>query len=251
MPPSLLAELPLEVLIDNVLPLVALKDVLALASTCKGFAALCADDTFWKRKLARDYNFSDAASARTKGYKFLYKGVHNAQVYVWGYVSAVVAAASPPLMCFQLTGRGQARPRAAAQRGRNHERQPPVPYAPQAAGRAYRRAGCGRLVSRPRVPSVNELFTPTPRPPQVVPRTRLGRLHARLGHVHPAAVKCCCADLTLDPRATGQLDGASLGLHMDSFARATKRAALPTRLVLPEKMCKIACVPRPHPHDFA
>jgi SCF-associated factor 1 len=79
-----LGDIPLEVLIDNLLPLVPLKDILSLTVTSKDLAALCADDTFWKRKLQKDYNFSDASSARTKGYKFLYKGVHNAKVYVWG-----------------------------------------------------------------------------------------------------------------------------------------------------------------------
>ncbi|KAF8587910.1 RCC1/BLIP-II [Ramaria rubella] len=79
-----LSDIPLEVLIDNLLPLIPLKDILSLTVTSKDYAKLCSDDTFWKRKLKEDYNFSDASSARTKGYKFLYKGVHNAKIYVWG-----------------------------------------------------------------------------------------------------------------------------------------------------------------------
>lgn len=79
-----LADIPVEVFIDNLLPVIPLKDILSLTVTSKDYAALCSDDTFWKRRLKEDYNFSDASSARTRGYKFLYKGVHNARVYVWG-----------------------------------------------------------------------------------------------------------------------------------------------------------------------
>ena len=84
MPPPSLADLPVELLIDNLLPLLPLKDVLALATTSTEYGAICSDDTFWKRKLQKDYNFADARSARTKGYKFLYRGVHRAKLYVWG-----------------------------------------------------------------------------------------------------------------------------------------------------------------------
>lgn len=86
MPPPSLAALPLEVILDNLLPLLPLAAVLALGATSSEYAAICADDTFWKRKLAEDYNFADASSARTRGYKFLYRGVHNAKLYVWGCV---------------------------------------------------------------------------------------------------------------------------------------------------------------------
>ena len=85
LPMPSLTDIPVEVFIDNILPLVPLKDILSLTSISKDFAALCNDDTFWKRKLKEDYNFSDIATARTRGYKFLYKGVHNAKTYVWGY----------------------------------------------------------------------------------------------------------------------------------------------------------------------
>jgi SCF-associated factor 1 len=79
-----LASLPVEVFIDNILPLIPLRDIPSLTVTNSQFAVICSDDTFWKRKLKEDYNFSDVSSARTKGYKFLYKGVHKSKVYLWG-----------------------------------------------------------------------------------------------------------------------------------------------------------------------
>ncbi|KAF8514431.1 regulator of chromosome condensation 1/beta-lactamase-inhibitor protein II [Hysterangium stoloniferum] len=79
-----LTDIPLEVLIDDLLPYVALESIPSLSATCKYLASVCDDDTFWKRKLKEDYNFSDSSNARTKGYKFLYRGVKNSTCYVWG-----------------------------------------------------------------------------------------------------------------------------------------------------------------------
>lgn len=41
------------------------------------FAAVCSDDTFWKRKLESDFNFSSAGTARASGWKFIYRGLFN------------------------------------------------------------------------------------------------------------------------------------------------------------------------------
>ena len=79
-----LTDIPIEVLLDNLLTLLSIKDLLSLTQVSRDFALLCSDDTFWKRKVEKDYNFSDIATARTKGYKFLYKGIRNAKTYVWG-----------------------------------------------------------------------------------------------------------------------------------------------------------------------
>ncbi|KAG9103248.1 hypothetical protein FRC06_011629 [Ceratobasidium sp. 370] len=77
-------QLPIEVLIDSLLPALTLRDLLALACTNKFFAAVCADDTFWKRKTALEYNFSGAESARTSGFKHVYRGLRSPRVFVWG-----------------------------------------------------------------------------------------------------------------------------------------------------------------------
>ena len=62
-----LADIPVEVLLDNLLPFSQVRDVLSLGSTNKYFAALCADDTFWKRKCQEDFNFSSQETARQSG----------------------------------------------------------------------------------------------------------------------------------------------------------------------------------------
>lgn len=117
--PFPLAEIPIEVLIDDLLPATQIPDVLSLGSTnkvcmigchCgnwgithsfpKFFATVCNDDTFWKRRLQVDFNFTGAGTARTSGWKFIYKGLSQPQgmmhgpsyervtystpVYVWG-----------------------------------------------------------------------------------------------------------------------------------------------------------------------
>lgn len=76
--------MPVEVLLDNLFPSMQIADILRLGCTNKTFATLCSDDTFWKRRLESDFNFSGAGTARTSGWKFIYRGLFNPQVYVWG-----------------------------------------------------------------------------------------------------------------------------------------------------------------------
>jgi len=94
--------IPIEVFLDYLLPIVDIQDLLSLACTDRFFAQLCADDTFWKRKLKDDMNYSivDARNkgafprAKTrirgdvnwlsKGFKLLYRGIRRPHVYVWG-----------------------------------------------------------------------------------------------------------------------------------------------------------------------
>ncbi|KIM90238.1 hypothetical protein PILCRDRAFT_811954 [Piloderma croceum F 1598] len=79
-----LSDLPVDVLLDNLLPSIPVPDVLNLASTNRFFAILGADDTFWKRKLQDDFNFSGAGTARTSGWKVIYKGLSKPRIYTWG-----------------------------------------------------------------------------------------------------------------------------------------------------------------------
>ena len=82
-----LSDVPVDVLLDNVLPSVPVTDLLHLGSTNHFFATLLADDLFWKRKIQEDFNFSGTGTARTSGWKFIYRGLSNPKVFVWGYVS--------------------------------------------------------------------------------------------------------------------------------------------------------------------
>ncbi|KAF8916268.1 regulator of chromosome condensation 1/beta-lactamase-inhibitor protein II [Mucidula mucida] len=70
-----LIDLPVEVILDNLLTLLDLPDLAHLACTNKLFATLAADETFWKRKCQADFNFSGAGTARTSGWKFIYSGL--------------------------------------------------------------------------------------------------------------------------------------------------------------------------------
>ena len=80
-----LQELPVEVLLDNILPVLPIRDVLALGEVDRRFHDVVDDETFWKRRCDVDFNFSGARTARTSGWKRIYKGLSNPKVYAWGY----------------------------------------------------------------------------------------------------------------------------------------------------------------------
>lgn len=77
-------DLPVEVLLDHLLPLLPIRDLLLLGSTNRFFALICADDTFWKRRCERDFNFSGNETAQRNGWKALYQGLSRPRVFVWG-----------------------------------------------------------------------------------------------------------------------------------------------------------------------
>ncbi|EIN09593.1 RCC1/BLIP-II [Punctularia strigosozonata HHB-11173 SS5] len=79
-----LADLPVELLLDNLLPALTIPDLLSLSQTSRFFASLGDDDTLWKRKLAQDFNFTGQGTARTSGWKFIYRGLRKPKVFVWG-----------------------------------------------------------------------------------------------------------------------------------------------------------------------
>lgn len=79
-----LTDLPVEVLLDNLLPSMPNDAILNLGSTNHFFDSLTNDDTFWKRKLRQDFNFDCEATARTTGWKFIYGGLSHPRTFVWG-----------------------------------------------------------------------------------------------------------------------------------------------------------------------
>ncbi|KAH9990568.1 regulator of chromosome condensation 1/beta-lactamase-inhibitor protein II [Russula vinacea] len=79
-----IADIPVEVLLDNLFPLAEVRDVLNLGSTSKLFATLCADEMFWKRRCQADFNFTSQETARQSGWKNLYRGLRHPRVFVWG-----------------------------------------------------------------------------------------------------------------------------------------------------------------------
>jgi len=81
-----ITDIPVKVLIDNTLPFCEVKDVLSLGRANKFFALVATNETFWRRRLEIDYNFTGLETARTSGWKFLYKGLRKPRVFVWGCV---------------------------------------------------------------------------------------------------------------------------------------------------------------------
>ncbi|KAL6307246.1 RCC1/BLIP-II [Sparassis latifolia] len=77
-------DLPVELFLDNILPLLALSDLFRLSCTSRLFYLLASDETLWHRKLQDDFNFTGSETARNTGWKFLYKRLANPKVYVWG-----------------------------------------------------------------------------------------------------------------------------------------------------------------------
>jgi SCF-associated factor 1 len=88
------ADIPVEVFLDNLLPLAELRDVLNLGSTNKLFAAVCADETFWRRRCQADFNFTSRETARQSGWKNLYRGLRHPRIFVWGSVITLVRTLS-------------------------------------------------------------------------------------------------------------------------------------------------------------
>lgn len=82
--PTTIVDLPIELFIDHLLPFISTHDLPNLALTSRFFAQLINDDTFWKRKLEQDHNFPGKTTARTSGWKTIYRGMHHPRVFVWG-----------------------------------------------------------------------------------------------------------------------------------------------------------------------
>ncbi|KAF7309831.1 RCC1/BLIP-II protein [Mycena indigotica] len=79
-----LETLPVELFSDNLLLELPIESLLQLASTNKFFSSLCSDELLWQRRLKSDFNFSGAGTARTSGWKFIYRNMYNPKVFVWG-----------------------------------------------------------------------------------------------------------------------------------------------------------------------
>ncbi|TFY69106.1 hypothetical protein EVJ58_g618 [Rhodofomes roseus] len=79
-----LTDLPIELFLDNILPLLPVADLLNLGCVNGHFAQLTSDEPFWHRKLEKDFNFSGSETARKNGWKFLYHRLSNPRVFVWG-----------------------------------------------------------------------------------------------------------------------------------------------------------------------
>ena len=80
-------DIPARLLINSVLPFCELKDVISLGCTNKFFALVANDDTFWRRRVASNYNFTGSETVSTSGWKSIYRKLRNPRVFVWGCVT--------------------------------------------------------------------------------------------------------------------------------------------------------------------
>jgi SCF-associated factor 1 len=79
-----ITDIPVEVFLDNLLPFAPVRDIRNFGSTNKFFAAICADETFWKIRCQEDFNFTSQETARQSGWKNLYRGLNHPKIFVWG-----------------------------------------------------------------------------------------------------------------------------------------------------------------------
>ena len=61
--------------------------MLSLGCTNKFFALVVNDGMFWRQRAAVDYDFTGLETARTSGWKLIYRRLRNPRVSVWGWVT--------------------------------------------------------------------------------------------------------------------------------------------------------------------
>ena len=80
-----ITDIPVKLFVDNVLPFCEAKDVVSLGCANKFFALVANNNTFWRRKVAADYNSTGSGTTRKSGWKAPYHKL-NPRVFVWGCV---------------------------------------------------------------------------------------------------------------------------------------------------------------------
>ena len=81
-----IADLPVELLTDRILPLLPLSTLLqSVATTCRFFHLLTVDEALWKRKLEEDYSDTlKCIKATNVKRSLLYRRLYSPKIYVWG-----------------------------------------------------------------------------------------------------------------------------------------------------------------------
>ena len=86
MPPPTLQDLPREVLVDCLFPLLPTRDLLALASVNHLMLVLASNEVLWKRKSEQEFELPAGIEAKavTCGWREVYKCLFSPKVFVWG-----------------------------------------------------------------------------------------------------------------------------------------------------------------------
>lgn len=80
-----LCELPIDILTEQLLPLLHIGDLATLAATCRHLKMLCNEDRLWRYRAAADFSLDTSRLEPCQGWKQTYKKmVDNSMVYVWG-----------------------------------------------------------------------------------------------------------------------------------------------------------------------
>lgn len=86
-PASHLAALPLDILVDELLPHFDSASLVSLARTSHGFHEIVlgsAAESVWVKLLRRDFRFDAQSTGRRNGFLGLYKRIAKQRTYVWG-----------------------------------------------------------------------------------------------------------------------------------------------------------------------
>ena len=77
-----ITDIPVKVLMNNILPFCEAKDLLSLGRTNWFFALVIAGETSWRRKLAVDADFTGPETTRTSSWKFIPQRFRNARISI-------------------------------------------------------------------------------------------------------------------------------------------------------------------------
>ena len=80
-----ITDIPVRVLINNILSLCKVKDVLSLGCTNRFFALVVADENFWRQRVAVEYKFTGPETNSICGWKLIYQRLGKPQNFWWRY----------------------------------------------------------------------------------------------------------------------------------------------------------------------
>lgn len=80
-----LGKLPVDIVLDNLLPCLRIKDVVSLFSVNKAFAEFAKLEAFWIRRLKDDFRVPNPSDKTRFDSRFLYSRLCNPKIFVWGW----------------------------------------------------------------------------------------------------------------------------------------------------------------------
>ncbi|KAG0367677.1 hypothetical protein BC939DRAFT_508774 [Gamsiella multidivaricata] len=80
-----LMQLPLEILVGEILATLPLSDLASLVRVSKGMHHLCQSDYLWQRKFFKEFQYRPSKALRQLGgWKRIYQAMDRVEVYTWG-----------------------------------------------------------------------------------------------------------------------------------------------------------------------